>query len=215
MSLEDFNLDDSSEWLWTWETNEVSEKFKEGVKKAAKKRKKNQKDEKKAKKYDFLLAKFLVKLILNKKYDDLLNALFLCLDKWYWTNFLLWIISLVYMPISDDIRKSLNKEYIVFNYNVSKEKLEFDDDEIGYEVKSRINSWVEDMESVLFIESSEVLTKRIIKLLDEDYSIIEFVWRVFKFFFEEINIDISTNKSESYAKFIIWELEKSLEKFRC
>ena len=37
MSLEDFNLDDSSEWLWTWETNEVSEKFKEGVKKAAKK----------------------------------------------------------------------------------------------------------------------------------------------------------------------------------
>jgi hypothetical protein len=43
--------------------------------------KRTQKDEKKAKKYDMLLAGFLVKIIIDKKYDFILNPLFSTLDK--------------------------------------------------------------------------------------------------------------------------------------
>ena len=216
MGLNDFDSDiDYSEWWWTSsEVNEVSEKFKEWVKKTAKKAKRVRKDEWKAKKYDFMLAKFLVKLILNKKYDDLLSSLFLCLDKWYWTNFLLWILSLVYMPISDEIRKNLWKSYVSFNHEISPERKEFDWDEIDEDIKARINYWVEDIEFVLFIESSEIVTQKTIDLLKEDDSIIVFAGKVFRFFFNEINIEISVGKSESYARFIIWELEKSLEKLK-
>jgi hypothetical protein len=43
--------------------------------------KRTQKDEKKAKKYDMLLAGFLVKIIIDKQYDFILSPLFSCLDK--------------------------------------------------------------------------------------------------------------------------------------
>ena len=63
MSLEDFSPVESSEWGWN--STEISEKYKEAAKKAGAGIKRTQKDESKAKKYDFLLAKFLVKMILK------------------------------------------------------------------------------------------------------------------------------------------------------
>ncbi len=214
MSLEEFipDIESGEDWWTSAEAStEVSEKFKDSVKKASKKRKKTQKDEKKAKKYDFMLANFLVQLILKKKYDDLLSYLFSCLDKWYWTNFLLWILSLVYLPISDEIRKNTQKEYIIFNYKISDGRIEFSDEKIDSELKNRINSWIEDIESVLFIESSSIITEKIKKLLKDDESIKIFTWKVFKFFFNEINIEVPEEKSNSYGSFIIWELTKSLK----
>lgn len=215
MSLEEYTPDiESSEWWWqsSEATREVSEKFKEGVKKAWIKRKKAQKDEKKAKKYDFLLAKFLVELIIKKKYDNLLGYLFICLDKWYWTNFLLWILSLIYMPISDKIREFQWTQSITFNYEISEHIIEFNDNIINKELKNRINNWVEDIETTLFIESSEIIEAKIISIIDDDESIIEFTWQVFAFFFKELNIHIKEEKSNSYWEFIIWELKKSLKK---
>jgi hypothetical protein len=46
------------------------------VKKASAGIKRTQKDEKKAKKQDILLANFLVQLILDRKYDNILVNLF-------------------------------------------------------------------------------------------------------------------------------------------
>ncbi len=69
MSLDEFTPDiESSEGGWNSAeaSKEVSEKFKEAVKKA--------------KKYDFLLANFLVKIIVDKKYDPILERLFKTMD---------------------------------------------------------------------------------------------------------------------------------------
>ncbi len=215
MSIEEYVPEiESSEWPWqSWEkVKEISEKYKESAKKAQAGIKKTQKDEKKAKKYDFLLAKFLVELILKKKYDKLLGFLFISLDKWYWTNFLLWILSLVYVPISNEIRKISKKEKISFSYKIKSETVEFDDNHIDIEIRTRINNWIEDMESILLIQSSELISKNMVELIDKDDSITIFIGEVFKFFFNELNINISKEKIENYSNFIIWELIKILKK---
>jgi len=67
MSLEEFTPSESPE---SWANSaEVSEKLKEAIKRWTAGMKRTQKDEKKAKKYDMLLAGFLVKIIIDKKYD--------------------------------------------------------------------------------------------------------------------------------------------------
>ena len=91
--LENFSVPDGSEW-WKEATpgsnaEKLSEKFRESIKKWAAWTGRTQKDEKKAKKYDFLLSTFLVKILLDKKYDDLLENIFMLLDEWYPSNFIL------------------------------------------------------------------------------------------------------------------------------
>lgn len=215
MSLEDFNPDiDASEWWWQSGevSKEVSEKYKESTKKSQAWIKKTKKDEKKAKRYDFLLARFLVELILKKKYDKLLNSLFICLDEWYGTNFLLWIISLVYPPISNKIRLISNKWQINFIYDIKNERTLFDDNNIDLSIKNRISDWIEDIEWTLLIESSEIVSEKILSLLKDDEKIIIFIWEIFVFFFNELNIDISKQKTDNYSTFIISELTKTLKK---
>ena len=131
-------------WASAEQAREASEKFKEQVRKASAWIKRTQKDEKKAKRQDLLLANFLVQLILNKKFDDILELLFKLLDKWYSSNFLLWILSLVHTDISNKIREFAGKDLVEFDY-VSEETIEFDDSNIDPQVRKRINAWVEDI----------------------------------------------------------------------
>lgn len=215
MSLEDFSwLDEWSEWasnssdkVW-----EFSEKFRDAIKKWTQKAKWVKRDEWKAKKHDLILANFLVKIIVIKKYDPLLEYLFKSMDEWYISNFLLWIISLVLIEISNKIRETSGKKPIIFNYKKTKEKVEFHDDELDDSIRDRINSWIEDMIDVVSIEYSSILTEKLLDLLKEDENIIIFVSVVFKFFLDEINISITDNKSYDISKFIVWEIKKSLKK---
>ena len=209
MGLDDFEPIESSEWWWS---PEVSEKFRDAVKKASAWRKRSKKDEWRAKKHDFLLAKFLVELILKKEYDDILNHLFICIDKWYWTNFLLWVMSFIYIPISDEIRKSSWNNQIVFDYTPKENRETFNDDELDEKLRIRINQWIEDMRNISLIEVSSIMTQKTLRLLGKDEDIIKFAWKVFQFFFNNVNIDIDDLKSEHYANFIIWELTKSLKR---
>lgn len=215
MSLEDFIPDIDSQEQW-WESGEkskeVSEKFKETVKKAWAKIKKTQKDEKKAKKFDFLLAWILVKIIVDKKYDFILDSLFKSLHIWFPSNFILWILSLINLNISHKIREFSNKEKISFNFK-EKEIIEFDDNNLNIEVKNRINSWVEDMIDSVSIEYSSIQTEKLIELLKSNRLILlNYTSKVFTFFLKEINIIISENKSQNIWEFILWEVEKSLKK---
>jgi len=211
MSIEDYGaVDEGSEA--SSQSSEISEKYKAQAKKASAGIKRTQKDEKKAKKYDFLLAKFLVEMILQRKYDTLLDELFDCLDGGYGTNFLLGILSLIYMPISDEIRKFSETEKIDFRYEKSPESKKFDDRELPKQVRLRVNQWIEDMESVSALEVSALLTQRTLSMLLYDEKIRIFTSRVFQFFFRELNIDITDKKSQSYSDFILWELESSLKK---
>ena len=117
MSLEEYAPDIDS-WEGWWQSSEqvkeVSEKFKDSVKKGSAWIKRTQKDESKAKKHDLLLANFLVKIIINKKYDILSDDLFKSLNSGYPSNFILWILSLINMEISDKIRELSQKEKISF-----------------------------------------------------------------------------------------------------
>ena len=210
MSLDDFAPIESSEWGSN--SAEVSEKFKESFKKASWGIKKTKKDEKKAKKYDLLLAKFLVEMIIKKKYDTLLEYLFICREKWYGTNFLLGILSLAYMPISKEIRNIAKKPAIKFHYDIPTEKVAFHDNHLDDQLKMRINAWIEDIEDVISIDPSLLTSEQTLENLKTDDSIIDFTREIFSFFLSELHIDISAAKAESYARFIVWELEKTLLK---
>lgn len=209
MSLEDFTPVESSEW-WS-NSSEVSEKFKESVKRAWAGIKRTKKDEKKSKKYDFLLAKFLVQIIINKKYDTVLDSLFASLDKGYATNFLMGVLSLAYQPISDAIREETKKEKILFSYTPRAEVEEFHDGSIDEALRKRINEWIEDMEDVITLEPSSVASLKTIDLLKSDDSVITFTANVFTFFLKEVNIHIPPAKAISYSEFIVSELEKTLK----
>ena len=214
MSLDYFTPDiDSQEWGWqsAEAPKEVSEKFKESVKRSGAKIKKAHKDEKKAKKGDFLLASFLVKIILDKKYDNILNSLFKAMDDGFPSNFLLWILSLINLDISHKIRELSNKPKILFDYREAQTK-EFDDNHLNIEIKNRINAWIEDIVDIVSIEYSSVLTEKLIqKMKNNEYTII-FTSKVFVFFLKQANITITENKSFNISEFILNEVEKSLKK---
>lgn len=213
--MEDFDSYESADnWTNTASSSlEVSEKFKEWVKKAWAKAKKIQKDEKKAKKYDIMLSSFLIKIILDKRYDDLLALLMACLDKWYPSNFLLWVFSLVYIDISKKIRESSNKKIFDFKYS-SKEPIEFNDTVINEKIRDRINLWVEDMIDVVLQEGSVITTKKLLELFETEKQVLDnYFIGVFRFFFKAINITISEQKSFNYIDFISWELIKSYRKY--
>lgn len=216
MGLEDFTPGIES-WAWEWKAiesaKEVSENFKESFKKAGQKKQKAIKDEKKAKKYDLLLASFLVKILLDKKYDFLLDSLFKCLDEWYPSNFILWILSLINIDISNKIREIWNKEKIIFDY-INNENIEFDDSNLDLEIKNRINYWVEDIENSITFEYSNLQLKKLTNQIKEnDNNLVEYFMLIFSFFLKEININISESKAKSICEFIIWEIKKSIKKY--
>jgi len=216
MWLEDYSPDiDSSEWAWnSAETvKDASEKFKESTKKAWVKVARTQKDEKKAKKYDFLLAGFLVKIIVDKKYDNILDTLFPTIHAWYPSNFVLWILSLINTEISNKIRDISNKKLINFDYKIKDIIEEFDDSNIDILIRNRINSWVEDITDSVTIEYSDIQTKKLKEFLAWDKTILlSYTSKVFSFFLKEININITENKSLSISEFILSEVQKSIDK---
>lgn len=215
MGLEDFSPDiESSEWVFqaNEKVSEVSEKIKESSKKAAAWVKRTKQDEQKAKKYDFLLAWFLVKIIVDKKYDFILEELFKVINHSYPSNFVLWVLSLINIEISNKIRENINKELINFSYK-SLELKDFDDTNIDLEVKNRINYWIEDIIDSVTIEYSSIQTLKIIELLENDNDIIvNYIANIMFFFLKSVNIKINKKQALNISDFIISETLKSIKK---
>lgn len=209
MWLEDYTPVESSEW-WTQST-EVSEVFKESVKKASAGMKRTKKDEWKARTHDMLLAGFLVQLLLDKKYDPFLQKLFDCLSWGFPSNFILWIVSLIKEDISNKIREISMKPIIEYSYK-SPSPIHFDDSNLHPQVKQRINEWVEDMVDSVTIEYSSLMTVKILELIDDNELLIDYISSVFVFFLKESNIVISKQQSENIVYFILWEVKSSIEK---
>lgn len=214
MWLEDFIPDES--WSESWpKSSEISEKFKESIKKSSAWIKRVQKDEKKAKKFDALLSGFLVDIVKNSKYDFLLNYLFKLLSSWFPSSFILWLISIIYLPISDKIRELSKKDLIDFKYTKTFQQINFNDSNIDKEIKDRINNWIEDIIDISSIEFSAIQLDNLKKLYKEEENkliLLEFCSFVFIFFFKELNINITKEKSFSYVSFIMSEIFKSLNK---
>ncbi|MDD3793245.1 MAG: hypothetical protein PHI37_00330 [Candidatus Gracilibacteria bacterium] len=217
MGLDDFSPDiESSEGAGksSEAISEVSEKVKESSKKSAAGVKRTKKDEQKAKKYDFLLAGFLVKIIVDKKYDFVLNQLFKVMEEGYTSNFTLGILSLINTEISNKIRENNTKPLINFNYS-KKEEIDFDNNNIDLEVKYRINYWIEDIIDSVIIDYSNIQTLKIIELLEKDNNIIfSYIANILGFFLKSLNINISKKQALSIADFIVGEVLKSIKKLK-
>ena len=217
MSLDEYSYDiDNSDSPWSSpeQVKEISEKFKESIKKASAWIAKTQKDEKKAKKYDFLLANFLVKIIIDKKYDSVLENIFKVMDFWYSSNFILWILSLINLEVSNKIREIPCKEQIIFDFRLE-EIWEFDDNNMRKPIKDRINLWIEDMIDATTIDFSSIQNKRNIELLDKDWKvIIIFTAQIISFFLNEANISIKKDKAISISKFIISEVKSAMKSLK-
>ncbi len=215
MSLEEYI---PSEWVsesqaWVESSREQSEKYREQQKKAQAWIKRTQKDEKKAKTYDMLLAWFLVKIIVNDKYSTILDDLFKLLDKWYPSNFLLWVISLIYIDISNKIRDFSKKQKIKFHYKNNLEK-EFKENDLDKEVQDRINLWIEDIIDSVTIEYSVIMTKRLKELLLKDDDIIVFVEKVFYIFLKELNFKTDLNKLKWISIFILKQVYSKINNLK-
>ena len=215
MSLEEYI---PSEWVsesqaWVESSREQSEKYREQQKKAQAWIKRTQKDEKKAKTYDMLLAWFLVKIIVNDKYSTILDDLFKLLDKWYPSNFLLWVISLIYIDISNKIRDFSKKQKIKFHYKNNLEK-EFKENDLDKEVQDRINLWIEDIIDSVTIEYSVIMTKRLKELLLKDDYIIVFVEKVFYIFLKELNFKTDLNKLKWISIFILKQVYSKIRNLK-
>ena len=217
MSLDEYSYDiDNSDSPWSSpeQVKEISEKFKESIKKASAWIAKTQKDEKKAEKYDFLLANFLVKIIIDKKYDSVLENIFKVMDFWYSSNFILWILSLINLEVSNKIREISWKEQIIFDFRLE-EIWEFDDNNMRKPIKDRINLWIEDMIDATTIDFSSIQNKRNIELLDKDWKvIIIFTAQIISFFLNEANISIKKDKAISISKFIISEVKSAMKSLK-
>gem|GEM_PF-6729289 len=97
----------------------------------------------------------------------------------------------MYEDISKAIRDISGKSHIKFDFKSELVK-DFDDSDMPKELRDRINHWVEDMMDVVAMESSAILTKRLIDLLDNyDESLHNFIKEVFVYFFKSVNINIS------------------------
>lgn len=217
MALDEYTPDiDSAEWLWSSADamrEAVSEKFKEAVKKWTAGIKRIQKDEKKAKKYDFLLASFLVQIITNKKYDSLMNAIFSAMDAGYSSNFILWILSLVNTEVSNKIRHISWKSPLAFTYTAGEEIIEFNDTHLPKEIKTRINHWIEDIIDATMIDASQLQAIKNRELLEKSPdSIVTFTAQVFTFFLYEIQIKIWKTKALSISDFIVNQVQIELKK---
>jgi hypothetical protein len=159
-----------------------------------------------------VLAWFLVKIIIDKKYDFLLTELFKVMDYWYPSNFVLWILSLINIEISDRIRLFSGKEAIKFSYK-SLENIEFNDNNLPKEIKDRINFWIEDIIDSTTIDYSEIQIKRINYLLIDDKQIIfDFINKILVFFLKNSNINIKQNEAFWISDFIVKEVSSSINK---
>jgi len=215
MWLDDFEQDiESSEWWWNSAESikEASEKQKEASKKSQAQVQKTQKDEKKAKKYDILLAGILVKIIVDKKYDFILEKLFKSIHSGFSSNFILWILSLINVNISSKIREISWKEKIEFNYK-SEIEIEYSEKDLDTNIRNRISYWVEDIIDAVSLEYSSIQTQNIILLLEkENEDIINYTSSIIIFFFKEINIIIKKSEAVDISIFILSEVWKVLKK---
>lgn len=206
MGLNDFSSD--IDWqdeagISMWNVSEqISEIYKEEVKKWQAQAKKSRKDEKKAKQQDILLAKFLVKILIDKRYDSLFPSLFKSFDIGIPSNLILWILSLVYIEISNELRITTEKKLIQFNY-YSEETISFTWNNLPQEVKDRINYWVEDILAVIQLNPSKIYTKRIIAFIKKSEELKIFITSVFKYFLSEINIYMPEKVLLEYSSFIL------------
>ncbi len=199
MGLEDFIPQES--WEQWSQSAEIAEKIREWIKRWAAWGKRVRKDEKKAKQYDMSLASFLVKILLEKKYDTLFDSMFGSIHSGIPSNLVMGVLSLIYPDISNYIREFSKKEILDFHFAAT-ETINFSDADLPEEIKQRINDWIEDIIDILRHDPSTILVQKTIDAIHHSEEIYIFWTKVFVYFMNESNIYIRDSKARDYVNFI-------------
>ena len=224
-SLDD--LDSGEVSAQTRETSEQQKEKKDSYKKWLAWIKRTQKDEKKAQKDNDFLFKIVSKILENEKYDILLPFIVELLEIWTPSNFILWGLSLVYVPAVEIIRNNYSNPLLplgegsgvrdnklIFDYQKTSELIEFNEENLDKILRNRINEWIEDIYRVVSNDPSTIISHRFLSLTSEKEKIkfINFLSALLTFFFYDLNIVIQKNTAFNYSEFILGEIRKKVNK---
>ncbi len=219
MWIDDIDSPEGSEW-WSEKASEQSEKQREKAKKAASQFQKTQKDEKKWKKNDTILADIIRTFLQNPQYDTLRDFVVPLLHIQVPSSFIIAIISLVFPHASNVLRKEYGEgKYPLIHFNpvIEKEVIPFNENTLDIAIRNRINEWIEDMNLSMNANQSILLADSFAQKLRENreykQTCIESIKEVFVTFLWSLSIDIPPQKAESYAVFIVGEIEKDVHHF--
>lgn len=215
MSAEEFMWFDapdvaSEDWNSVNSANsiEVSEKEKKKAAEAKAWQQRVRKDEKKAHDMNDLLAGFLLKILRDKKYDFVVEHIVDALSYGVPSNFILWVISIIFPEISDKVREFKWKELVNFEY-YSDERISFSDSALPEEVKQRINSYIEDVVDITTHNPSSVITEILLDSLNSDV-VKNYFSEIFSVFFNSINVSISKWEISSFVNYVLSEIKANL-----
>ena len=126
------------------------------------------------------------------------------------------IIRTAYLPGTTElsISKYVPTDDFLEKYKPSSEIVEFDDGTIDSRIKDRINSWIDDMISVVSFDPSSIVTRRFLSLVkntQEKNLMVNFLTAVLTYFLYSINITIEKSKAFLYCEFILSEAVKKIK----
>jgi len=206
MGLEWFDsLDDFESWSLSIEQSE-EEKKKASESSAGQKRVKA--DESKAKKHDDKMYKYLVQILKDRSYDKIVDDVISALYSWVPSFYILWTLSLVYMPISDDVRSESWNPRVEFTYN-AEDVVDFSSVDLDVRIKNRLQDLVFDMTLLAKSEQSYVMANRFMNTWWEEK--VKVFKVVLSYFFTSLKVNFTDSQLISYSSYIIWLIENELK----
>lgn len=149
-------------------------------------------------------------MLRDDRYDSVFPVLNTLLAQEVPTHIIAGLASLIYVPISDIIRRDYyvpSREGIAFTW-MSLEPTKFDKNDLPEPVRERVNAWVEDILAVVSHAPSQLITARFLQDIHSSESplkddIIRASSQLLIYFFASVQIETSEEDALLYANFII------------
>ncbi|NRH20581.1 hypothetical protein HOO68_00870 [Candidatus Gracilibacteria bacterium] len=196
---------------------EKSEKQKESYKKAQAQIQRAQKDEKKAKGDNNELFHILTRFIQNPFYESLIPRLTELLSIALPSRPIIGILALVYPDAAYHVFHSIDQGdrmkslQLLYRYEIP---WNFNESELDESIRQWMSIWIESFDKYISTAgSSVIMQKKFLSMISNSEIIIlggitDFVY----FFFQSRNIIISISTTESYARFILKNIQENLQK---
>lgn len=209
MGIDEFwLLDDSAESGSS--SVEISETDKQASEQSRAWQKRVKKDEKKSQDKDNRLYNYLIELLKDPSYDFIVDDIIKALYSWLPSFYILGVMSLLHMPISNDFRNDLWKEFIDFDY-FPKEEFDFSSNDLDPKIRKRLTDMVDDILIISKFEPSSVMVWKFMNQKNHNMTI-KFLSSVLSVFLTSVRVKFTDIQISSFSSFIIWEIEKEIVK---
>lgn len=209
MGIDEFwLLDDSAESGSS--SVEISETDKQTSEQSRAWQKRVKKDEKKSQDKDNRLYNYLIELLKDPSYDFIVDDIIKALYSWLPSFYILGVMSLLHMPISNDFRNDLWKEFIDFDY-FPKEEFDFSSNDLDPKIRKRLTDMVDDILIISKFEPSSVMVWKFMNQKNHNMTI-KFLSSVLAVFLSSVRVKFTDIQISSFSSFIIWEIEKEIVK---